>query len=223
MSKISILCTILVVALASTGYGVCDPNNCVVIGDWEQQSDGWIDWGNKEPIDSPNNMPGKYQYEPDFDVTLGDWSLHLNQCGWNQNLAINLNSTGHVDDFFANKCFCFDVSVPGLNDESGWCEIYEVVLNAEGYGWHGLNGVPVIHWDFWPGVGDRHATVCLDYSEAFDTIAENPGWIEFIITTNSDSVHCDFYFDNARLCIPEPTTIALLGLGSLALLRRKRA
>jgi hypothetical protein len=52
-------------------------------------------------------------------------------------------------------------------------------------------------------------------------VAPSNGYVNFIFALNSDQAGT-YYFDNARL-IPEPATIALLSLGGLALLRRKRA
>jgi hypothetical protein len=49
------------------------------------------------------------------------------------------------------------------------------------------------------------------------------GYINFVMTTNCGnfSQYGSYYFDNMRI-VPEPATMGLLGLGALALIRRKR-
>lgn len=220
-------CLVLTFALVSASYGE------VVIGDWEESPDGWIDWGNEKSVDDPCNMPTRtdgragYQYENTIGVTLNDWSLHVTQDGgWGQSIAIKLQDAGHVADFMANTQLWIDYTVPA-STAGGWNEIYKVSLNApDPFGWQDLNEdfgnpTPIAHFDFWDGSGVRTVTAVIDYSLALPDIPESPDYIEFIFALNSGDGQVDFYFDNARL-IPEPTTIALLGLGGIALIRRRK-
>jgi hypothetical protein len=221
--KLIVLLFVAVIACASYGDqvadGTCDLEDCVVIGDWELNNDGWIDWGNKEVVDSPNNMP-PYFYEPDVGVTLGDYSLGLPADGWAQTLSIKL-SAAQREEFMDHTCFCIDVSTDAATC-GGWVEIYALSANVDGFDWGDVGDVPAWHQDRWDGAGEVTVTLCWDYSDFKPS--ETPGYAEFIIATNGAS-DCDphnLYFDNARLCTPEPMSVALLGLGGLLLRRRKR-
>ena len=210
--KLISLC--FVVALLGTSYGA------TVIGNWENWHNGWIDWGNGKLISDPCNMPSKYQYEGEVGDTLQDTSLHVIQAGWGQSLAIKLQNNGFVDEFLANDHLIFDYTVKA-GTAGGWNEIYQVYVNAPTWGFTGLGTAPIFHYNFWNGSGERTTTVVLDYSAAKAAMGPTPGYVEIIFALNSGDGQNDFYFDKAML-IPEPATIALLGLGGLLLRRRKR-
>ncbi len=196
------ICISVALFLASACYAD------VVIGDWEQSDDGW-------------NLPPGSQYEPIIGVTLHDWSLHVTQSGYSQDLYVRLQDVGHVADFMANDTFKIDfTSRDGTS--VGWNGISAISINAEGFGLHTFEPSPYSLWrfDYWEGSIGWTIPVELDYSEVFDTITNPPSYVEIIFALNSDGTHNDFYFDNARLT-PEPMTIALLGLGGLMLRRRK--
>ncbi|HBG26451.1 MAG: hypothetical protein A2Y10_09945 [Planctomycetes bacterium GWF2_41_51] len=194
----------------------------VMLGSWEGVTDGWIDWSGSHPsIGDATMMPSKYQYAT-IGATAGSQSLRLIKDGWNQNLALGMDYNQRVA-FMANTKFAIDVTVPadiagdGAND--GYAQIYNVTINAEGYGWHDqFTSVP-LNFYFWDGSGERTATLEIDYSAIKSSMPAIPGYIEIIIATNSSTGRGNFYFDNARL-IPEPVTLALLGLG-LTLLRKR--
>jgi hypothetical protein len=210
-----------------------------VIGSWEQfnltdppgggnfNSDGWIDWSqnggsNQGVLVTDPSYAGKYSASTTTGITLGSQSLELNQAGYQQNLAIKLeygtdvfNSTSDKTDFANNRAFAMDITygpyTGAQNDlASNYQQIYEVALNASGYGFNSLTINPVPgtnHYYPTDGITASPAytyTMSVNYSSALAsyTPGVNGGYAEFILTTNSDANHGTFYFDNARLYTP---------------------
>lgn len=198
-----------------------------VIGDWEGGStDGWSDWNGGTPV-SISTLPSKYSFSTTTGVTLGSESLEVTQAGYNQGLAISL-SPAQIADFLNDSELSFDLTYP-IQTGSGYSQIYEIALNAPGYGFHALTADPV------PGtsadVGNTTSTQTINfvvsYSSALASITANPGYVQFIFSSNNGNGAPDnFYLDNVQLVqTPEPTTLALAGLGGLAslvALRRKK-
>lgn len=201
-----------------------------IIGDWENADDGWIDWNGGSPV-SISTLPSKYAYTPSG-ATLGSSALQLTQSGWNQDLSLKLQSKpGAIAAFLANTQFQIDVTLPATTS-SGWAQIYDLAINAQGYGFHSLtaNPVPGAQWG-WGSTGGAAQTYTLtfDYSALVDgdagngEISPSAGYIEFIFATNNDGTHTTFLFDNARLtAVPEPASLAACGLATLPLLTRRR-
>ena len=232
-----LICFVLMLAFASTSYGA-------VIGDWEGGSyDGWIDWGEGQATIESIGAP-KYTFS-EVGATLGSSAIKVSPgSGWQQNLSISLGDIGMMEAFMANTIFAIDVTYNSGDWDPAvtYAQVYQLSMNNNGYGWNdvggagapeGMNGVlfsdtlnpespgaiPLID----PGVEGTvlTGTWMWDYSGVLDqfTLPDTDPYIQIVIATNSDAPGA-YYFDNARL-IPEPATIALLGLGGLALLRRK--
>ena len=200
--------------------GTSIPAMAVVIGNWEGVDDGWVDWS-AGALAAP-----KYTYSSTVGVTNGSQSLVLEQSGWNQNLAIKLQNVGKKADFLANNLFSIDVTVPATTT-GGWSKIEGLAINAQTYGFNNQPGSYLFGWGS-TGGGAQTQTLSWDYSALVDgnagngEIAPTAGWIELLITTNSDGVHNTFHFDNARFTlIPEPTSLASLGLMTVLALRRR--
>ncbi|MGA2916453.1 MAG: hypothetical protein ABSE89_10550 [Sedimentisphaerales bacterium] len=216
MKKLS-MCVVLVMAVLNVSVYAT-----TIIGNWENgSSNGWIDWGNGQSITNSVNA-SKYSFST-VGATSGSSSLEVTKTGWNQNLSIKLQNNGLVDKFMANNKFLIDVTVPAdafLNGTGGYAQIYNVSLNAQGYGWHDMfTTTPALNFYFWNGSPERTATLEFDYSAAKALMPAMPSWVEIIIATNSDSKRGVFYLDNARL-VPEPATIAFLSLGLILFKKR---
>lgn len=213
----SLLCWSGSVALLAISLSISQAQ--VVIGDWESGNDGWIDWSaSQTPIDvggpkftlSPNN------------ATLGSSSLLLTQTGWNQNLSIDLVANGHSAAFFENDMLLIDITYPA-SENGSYQQIYELAINAPNIGWTpSANPYPDTSLD--PTQGPHSFTLEFDYSSYKATIGADPGYIQIILASNTDSTPGEFYFDNARLVpIPEPASAGLLAFGGLvAVILRRR-
>jgi hypothetical protein len=106
-----------------------------------------------------------------------------------------------------------------------------LIVNSEA-GWHQNEAAMPLQ-----AVTTAPTTYTWDYSWLDGVIMANPGWLEVVIVGNDGLWGTDidppatgvYYLDNAWLSgapiapeIPEPATAALLGLGVMALLRRRR-
>ena len=105
----------------------------------------------------------------------------------------------------ANTMFSIDITYPAQTLTSGFSQIYQVALNAPGFGFNNAPGTTnaVVGTTFGYGgpTSDHTFTLSFDYSSALPAIISNvgagntPGYVQIIFATNSDASHPDFYFD----------------------------
>ncbi len=195
-----------------------------VIGNWENDDgnyDGWGTWDGSAVVPSTN-----FAIQSVYGVTLDSSALEVAQSGWGQCLALDLTYDQRVD-LANNNTFSIDFSVaPGTS--GGRLEFAEAVMNAEGRGWAAMTMTNDVsennYFDFWDGSPARTMTLTGSYDPGQFGSGSGPGipgYCQIVIALNDNSSGHLFYFDNAVLT-PEPATIAMLGLGGLALIRRKR-
>jgi hypothetical protein len=199
MSRILAVC--LVLAMASVSFGE-------LITSWENPADGEISsWG-------ASIVPGQT-----IGVTDGTYSDGI-VVGTGWGFIGQLTSGPTAAQFAAHNTMELDVTVVGADwmGDNGFQ--FGLVVNSDG-GWH---QVDIGSW-YWGGEGaDFSEHLVWDYS-AYKAPVTN--WAQIIFFQNSYSnsgmTSAIYYLDNLQLTgIPEPATMGLLGLGGLALLRRKK-
>lgn len=171
------------------------------IASWENTPDNCIDWAAPQPsIDDPSVMPSIYEYESAVGVTSGAKSLHVNQAGYAQRLALRLNAAGRTA-FMANSVFSIDVSVAASDGvyTAGYTNIEEVAMNAPGAGFQAVASQTPLQFYWWGTAGARTQTLTINYSD-FRQAVTATDYIEIVFTINTGAgAPDDIYFDNAQL------------------------
>ncbi|MGD0463566.1 MAG: hypothetical protein ABSB74_13860 [Tepidisphaeraceae bacterium] len=227
MSKNRRIATVAGLMAAAGIFSSTPAHGSVVIGTWTSDtSDQWIDWSSQSGYSGGATSLPTPKFTFANDGVAGGDSLLLTKAGWNQNLAVKLEYIpGDMAAFFANNAIQVEITLPATST-SGWSQIYEVAVNAPGWGFKDLTADPVpgAQWG-WGGSGGPQTTYTLtfDYSAALASIPANAGYVELIFATNNDGTHDQYYFDNVQLVtIPEPATSAVLCGAALPLLARRR-
>jgi len=199
MKRILAVCLVLVFASAALAY---DEVILESFESWEPEPQGWLDWTGTSII-----------YGQTIGVTDGQWSAAvIGSFGWGPLWDYGVNAAV----FNSHSILELDVTTTveemgGVGGNIGFL----IVSDAGGLGWNTFD-VAAIN----PGT-TQHLEV--DYG-AIKTSNASWVYVGLFEDTWDAAGHTDsiYYIDRLAVRTPEPATMALLGLGGLALIRRKK-
>lgn len=206
-----------------------------VIGNWEGVMDGW----------TTAHTQG---YSSTTGVTLDDESLVIYpDTGWQTLMSDTVSAVGIDIAQLTTPGAYISIDVTWVADEwesdgaegDIWVKLDEMAIQGEGLGWTQFGMTDTANasypgsWDpyYWGGPGSTHTRELRYYiPEAITTglVSPNPTWFQIFLHSNYGTNGGAFistggyYLDNMQLVVPEPATIAMLGLGALTLIRRKK-
>ena len=168
-------------------------------------------------------------------TTGGDTTkvLDLTASGYNgglgsgNDLGYDFVASGNAAAFLANDVLTFNWEVAPSATSAGYAQLYNIVINAQGYGYHNVGGSSFTGdtnvTNQYPGYTGQVNTYTLNYDAIKASIPANAGYIQLGITTNNGGgAPPDFYFDNFTLStVPEPVSTGTLGLAAIGLIGRR--
>lgn len=223
-----------------------------VLGSWQSSSlltstdNGWVDNGSGSSIYYGNAPTTTYSIVPNV-VTGYAYSLQVNQSNYHQSLKKDFSSAD-MTAFYNNTVLSFQFSVPASTATGGWNQIYQLFLNAPGFGfnnlWGGGPGWSVNFTDIYgtnnngtdpnyyygPATSVRSELVTINYTglapviQADEAASTSGQYLQLIFAYNTGGGAPSYSYLNNVVLTPEPTTGAMIlagGAMALFLVRRR--
>ena len=183
------------------------PGYAGVISGWNGTLDGW----------APNDATVTLANSATTGVTEGSGSLQVvrTTTGWNNTMQlIDAGGLAAFSQFPGNTQLSLDVTASSTDVPGGWLNV-TFAIQGGSLGWTQSSDMAV-------SLDGAPHTYTWDYSAV--ALPTSPTWWQVIIATNYGGANFTIYEDNLRTSgavVPEPASLGLLGLGALALLRRR--
>jgi hypothetical protein len=210
--KRGLISVCLALLLVSTSYSA-DPR-VYLVQSWEDGTSGGL-----------NSWGGTFIPHQTIGVTDGQWSLGVTgEIGWWFIGEMGIGAVGGTA-FMNSKYIEMDVTTRASDwiGDSGFN--MDFAIQGDGFSWTQWSNVMSEGW--WSAsAGNRTGTMKIDISPivaSLGNVAPKSLGIYLIMNSYSNDgqlTSYTAYFDNLRLCVPEPATLLLLGLGALRNLKR---